>query len=57
MARGRVPFCASQTLPTRGRAGWKFWLGKLDDNGGDFVRTEMVKAFISSDEYRHRFGQ
>jgi len=37
--------------------GWRFWLDKLEDNGGDFVRAEMVKAFISSDEYRHRFGQ
>jgi hypothetical protein len=36
--------------------GYSFWLGKLDDNGGDFVKAEMVKAFLSSDEYRHRFG-
>ncbi|HEV7891799.1 MAG TPA: DUF4214 domain-containing protein [Pyrinomonadaceae bacterium] len=36
--------------------GYLFWLGKLDDNGGDFVHAEMVKAFLSSDEYRHRFG-
>jgi hypothetical protein len=43
--------------PTFNYAGWKFWLGKLDDNGGDFVKAEMVKAFIVSDEYRHRFGQ
>ncbi|HKG12182.1 MAG TPA: DUF4214 domain-containing protein [Pyrinomonadaceae bacterium] len=37
--------------------GFNFWLGKLNDNGGDFVRAEMVKAFIASDEYRHRFGK
>ena len=37
--------------------GWKFWLDKLNDNGGNFVRAEMVKAYLSSDEYRHRFGQ
>jgi photosystem II stability/assembly factor-like uncharacterized protein len=36
--------------------GWKFWLDKLNDNGGNFVRAEMVKAFLSSDEYRKRFG-
>jgi hypothetical protein len=37
--------------------GWKFWLDKLNSFGGDFVAAEMVKAFISSDEYRKRFGQ
>jgi hypothetical protein len=37
--------------------GWKFWLDKLNQFNGNFVRAEMVKAFISSDEYRHRFGQ
>jgi CSLREA domain-containing protein len=38
-------------------AGWRFWLDKLDAFGGDYRRAEMVKAFISSDEYRRRFGQ
>ena len=37
--------------------GWKFWLDKLNLAGGNFVAAEMVKAFITSDEYRHRFGQ
>jgi hypothetical protein len=37
--------------------GWRFWLSKLDEFGGDFQRAEMVKAFINSDEYRKRFGQ
>jgi CSLREA domain-containing protein len=37
--------------------GWKFWLDKLNEFGGDYVRAEMVKAFITSDEYRRRFGQ
>jgi hypothetical protein len=32
-------------------------LGKLDEFHGDYVAAEMVKAFINSDEYRHRFGQ
>jgi hypothetical protein len=36
--------------------GWRFWLSKLEQFGGDFVRAEMVKAFITSDEYRRRFG-
>ena len=37
--------------------GWKFWLDKLNQFNGNFVQAEMVKAFITSDEYRHRFGQ
>ena len=36
-------------------AGYQFWLAKLKQFGGDFVRAEMVKAFLSSDEYRARF--
>ncbi|HEX8283192.1 MAG TPA: FG-GAP-like repeat-containing protein [Pyrinomonadaceae bacterium] len=38
-------------------AGWKFWLDKLDEFGGNYVAAEMVRAFITSDEYRQRFGQ
>ena len=37
--------------------GWKFWLDKLNQFGGNYVQAEMVKAFTSSDEYRMRFGQ
>lgn len=37
--------------------GYHFWLSKLNDFGGNFVKAEMVKAFINSDEYRKRFGQ
>jgi hypothetical protein len=36
--------------------GFDYWLGKLDDNGGDYRRAEMVKAFVSSIEYRARFS-
>ncbi|HYH87496.1 MAG TPA: DUF4214 domain-containing protein, partial [Pyrinomonadaceae bacterium] len=35
--------------------GYNFWLGKLNEFGGDFRRAEMVKAFITSIEYRNRF--
>jgi hypothetical protein len=42
-------------LPNTDFSGYSFWLKKLNDNGGDFKRAEMVKAFISSDEYRARF--
>jgi hypothetical protein len=36
-------------------SGFNFWLHKLDDNGGDFHRAEMVKAFLVAGEYRSRF--
>jgi len=36
--------------------GFNFWLGKLNSFGGNFVNAEMVKAFITSSEYRQRFG-
>jgi hypothetical protein len=37
--------------------GYAHWLGKLEEFGGNFVRAEMVKAFLSSTEYRDRFRQ
>ncbi|HSQ25256.1 MAG TPA: DUF4214 domain-containing protein [Pyrinomonadaceae bacterium] len=36
--------------------GYDFWLSKLIQFNGDFLRAEMVKAFLSSPEYRKRFG-
>jgi CSLREA domain-containing protein len=36
--------------------GFDFWLTKLNQFGGNFQNAEMVKAFISSIEYRNRFG-
>ena len=36
--------------------GYNFWLGKLNEFNGNFVNAEMVKAFLISGEYRHRFG-
>jgi hypothetical protein len=35
--------------------GFQFWLNKLNEFDGDFIRAEMVKAFIASIEYRERF--
>jgi len=35
--------------------GYDFWLGKLNQFGGDYRAAEMVKAFISSIEYEDRF--
>ncbi len=37
--------------------GFNFWLGKLNDHGGNFIQAEMVKSFLVSTEYRRRFGQ
>jgi hypothetical protein len=36
--------------------GFQFWLTKLNAFNGDAVAAEMVKAFITSVEYRQRFG-
>ncbi len=36
--------------------GYEFWLNKLNQFNGNFVAAEMVKAFITSVEYRQRFG-
>jgi hypothetical protein len=44
-------------LPNTDFSGFDFWLNKLNQAGGDYRAAEMVKAFISSDEYRKRFGQ
>ncbi|MBV8855980.1 MAG: DUF4214 domain-containing protein [Acidobacteria bacterium] len=37
-------------------SGLDFWLSKLEEFGGDYRRAEMVKAFVSSIEYRARFS-
>ena len=36
--------------------GYDFWLSKLNQFHGDYIAAEMVKAFLSSTEYRQRFG-
>ncbi len=43
--------------PDHDFGGWQFWLSKLDQFNGNFVQAEMVKAFLSSSEYRNRFVQ
>lgn len=42
--------------PDRDYTGYDFWLTKLNQFNGDFTAAEMVKAFITSAEYRQRFG-
>jgi hypothetical protein len=36
--------------------GYNFWLNKLNQFNGNYVAAEMVKAFITSGEYRQRFA-
>ncbi|MCA1618462.1 MAG: PQQ-dependent sugar dehydrogenase [Acidobacteria bacterium] len=43
--------------PDSDLSGYNFWLAKLSEFNGDYIRAEMVKAFISSAEYRGRFGR
>jgi uncharacterized protein (TIGR03118 family) len=42
--------------PDNNFTGFNSWLTKLNSFGGDYIKSEMVKAFISSTEYRSRFG-
>jgi hypothetical protein len=42
--------------PTLDFQGYNFWLNKLNQFNGNFVNAEMVKAFITSSEYKQRFG-
>jgi Calx-beta domain-containing protein/thrombospondin type 3 repeat protein len=42
--------------PDSDHSGYDFWLTKLNQFNGNFINAEMVKAFITSIEYRQRFG-
>ncbi|MFN2513497.1 MAG: hypothetical protein ABR568_19015 [Pyrinomonadaceae bacterium] len=46
----------SNDLPDLNFVGYDFWLIKLNQFNGHFVAAEMVKAFISSAEYKQRFA-
>ena len=37
-------------------AGYDFWVNKLNAASGNYITSDMVKAFITSGEYRRRFG-
>ncbi len=43
-------------LPDTDFSGFDFWLNKMNQFNGDYRSAEMVKAFITSSEYRNRFG-
>ena len=42
--------------PDTDYTGYDFWLTKLNQFNGVYIRAEMVKAFLASAEYRKRFG-
>jgi hypothetical protein len=42
--------------PDTDYTGYNFWLGKLTEFQGNYISAEMVKAFLTSIEYRQRFG-
>jgi hypothetical protein len=42
--------------PDTDYTGYDFWLTKLNQFGGNYQNADMVKAFITSSEYRKRFG-
>ncbi len=42
--------------PDTNFGGFDFWLGKLNQFNSDFINAEMVKAFLTSIEYKQRFG-
>jgi hypothetical protein len=42
--------------PDNDFGGYNFWLAKLNQFNGNYVAAEMVKAFITSAEYRLRFA-
>ena len=42
--------------PDSDYSGYEFWLTKLNIFNGNYINAEMVKAFITSVEYRQRFG-
>jgi len=42
--------------PDTDYTGYDFWLTKLNQFNGNYINAEMVKAFLTSTEYRRRFG-
>ena len=47
---------APNESPDSNFEGYNFWLNKLNQFNGDYIASEMVKAYITSDEYVKRFG-
>ena len=47
----------AQAAPDSDLSGYNFWLNKLNQFGGNYIDAEMIKAFITSFEYRQRFAR
>lgn len=47
---------APNESPDSNFEGFNFWLNKLNQFNGNYIESEMVKAFITSSEYLQRFG-
>jgi hypothetical protein len=50
-----ISFTISSGLFAWDVSGFNFWLAKLNQFNGNYINAEMVKAFLSSIEYRQRF--
>ena len=50
-----ISFTISSGLFAWDFSGFNFWLAKLNQFNGNYINAEMVKAFLSSIEYRQRF--
>jgi hypothetical protein len=46
----------ANAAPDSDLSGYNFWLNKLNQFGGNYIDAEMIKAFITSIEYRQRFA-
>jgi len=46
-----------EAAPDTDLSGYNFWLKKLNQFGGNYLDAEMIKAFITSFEYRERFAK
>jgi hypothetical protein len=46
----------ANVAPDSDYSGYDFWLTKLNQFNGNFQNADMVKAFITSSEYRGRSG-
>ena len=42
--------------PDNDLTGYNFWLNKMNQFNGNYERAQMVRAFLTSIEYRERFG-
>ena len=56
LIKGLTPIPYKLVTIASGVSGYDFWLRKLNQFNGNFIAAEMVKAFITSAEYRQRFG-